>query len=212
MSDEQQVMINVEYADMLERKVKDLQSKLDELQKDRHGNDGLRWNMHRSGDGELQVCFGEHERGTGCQYVTFVEGSRLETLAASEKYASERYADACRQLDSVTANLEEAESRLGATETDFQRMKVERDNLLRDVAERDASLAGSRSTLEEALGVLRPIAGALNQGVAIEPGSFSHDESARLTGIVVEKRAPIDEVRDMVRELTLEERLKLGMV
>lgn len=51
------------------------------VEKERHGNDGRRWNMHRSGDDEIQVCFGHHERGAACQYQTFSRSSREDSHA-----------------------------------------------------------------------------------------------------------------------------------
>jgi hypothetical protein len=41
-----------------------------------------RWNFHDSRNGEIQLCRGNHPRGTGCEYETYVEASKLEEARA----------------------------------------------------------------------------------------------------------------------------------
>lgn len=98
-----------------EARIAELESKLEEAL---HGAEGKRWNMHRSGDGEIQVCFGDHERGTGCQYVTFVEKSRLHQLSEDHSHCEgllhelgERASRAESRLDSARRYCEEVIAR-----------------------------------------------------------------------------------------------------
>ena len=77
-----------------------------------HAADGKRWNMHRSGDGKLQVCFGNHERGAACQYVTFVQSSRLDAL--QQKF--DELTDWKKISWELNEKLKAAENRLGTLE------------------------------------------------------------------------------------------------
>lgn len=56
--------------DIIREHIADLQAL---LQTERHGLEDKRWNVHKSGEGKIQICFGNHDRGTACQYVNYAE-------------------------------------------------------------------------------------------------------------------------------------------